>query len=111
MNRNLSLIALTGLSIAFACTACASRKSSAPSRAAVTMMIDLHSQPSFDSHVLCTLAPGQEVTLLDSLNQHGTLWYLVQNPSANCPEPKQGWIVADALIALDEALKCFSCGV
>ena len=111
MKLNLSFIALVGLSILFSCTACATRNGSDPSRAAVTMKIDLHSQPSFESHVLCTLSPGEEVALLDSLSRNGTLWYLVQAPnctSAKCP---QGWIVADALVALDKPLKCFSCGV
>ena len=111
MKLNLSFVVLFGLSIAFFCTACTTRNGSDPSRAAVTMKIDLHSQPNFDSNVLCTLAPGQEVALLDSLNQHGTLWYLVKVPNCTSTGCAQGWIVADALIALDKPLQCFSCGV
>ena len=110
MKLNLSFVALVGLLIAFSCTACAPRNGSDPSRAAVTMKIDLHSRPSFDSHVLCTLSPGEEVALLDSLSHNGTLWYLVQTPDGASAESKQGWIVADALLALDEPLKCFTCG-
>lgn len=75
------------------------------------MKIDLHAQPSFDSQVVCTLAPGDAVTLLDNINSQGTLWYLVQTADCSDETCTRGWILADALVALDKPLKCFSCGV
>ncbi|NIA07404.1 MAG: SH3 domain-containing protein [Actinobacteria bacterium] len=111
MIRTLCLIGLLCFLVTFSCTACTARDGSGLSRAAVTMKIDLHSQPGFDSQTTCTLLPGDRVVLLDSLNQNGTLWYLVQASDSTSSRGRRGWILADALVALDTPLKCFSCGV
>ena len=111
MIRTVCLITLVSVLITFSCTSCTARYGSNSSRAAVTMKIDMHSRPSFDSQITCTLSPGDKVALLDSLNQNGTLWYLVQTSDGTSDQCRRGWILADALVALDEPLKCFSCGV
>ena len=111
MIRTLCLIGLVCLLLTFSCSSCTAGYGSDSSRAAVTMKIDLHAQPGFDSQVLGTLSPGDTVVLLDSLNQHGTLWYLVQTSNCTAEKTCRGWILAEALVALDKPLKCFSCGV
>ena len=111
MFRTLCLIGLVCFLLTFSCTSCTTRSGADSSRAAVTMKIDLHSRPSFDSQIICTLSPGDKVALLDSLNQNDMLWYLVQTSDDNSRQCRRGWILADALAALDEPLKCFSCGV
>ena len=111
MIRTFCLIGLVCLLVTFSCSSCTARYVSDASRAAVTMKIDLHAEPSFDSQITCTLSPGDKVVLLDSLNQNSTLWYLVQTSDCTSGQCRRGWILADALIALDKPLTCFSCGV
>ena len=110
MIRTICLITLVSVLLTFSCTSCTARYGSDQSRAAVTMKIGLHSRPSFDSQITYTLSPGDKVALLDSLNQNGTLWYLVQTSDSTSDQCRRGWILADALIALDKPLNCFSCG-